>query len=131
MTPIRINYKFDYRMSEQPLLESSTTTTKLGQQDGSAWDGYTAPLDQHTAKIYGNTIDQYDTCPDYALDLLLKSEGAMHYSPKMEMTIPFRRVNYEQLLKFPTSATSTQPQFSLNMPQLLQLWMPSMHWMLS
>ena len=69
VTPIVINYKLNYRMSEQPPLDSSTTTTKLSQQDGSAWDGYTAPLDQHTAKIYGNTIDQYDTAPDYALDL--------------------------------------------------------------
>ena len=70
VTPNVISYNLTNRMSEQPPLNSSTTTTTLCQHDGSAWDGYTAPLDQDTARIYGNSQSPTQTVvPDYALDL--------------------------------------------------------------
>ena len=69
VTPNVINYNLTNRMSEQPPLNSSTTTTTLCQHDGSAWDGYTAPFDQHTTRTYGNSQSPPSTAVPDALDL--------------------------------------------------------------
>ena len=48
--------------------QQQTNTTTQCQHDGSAWDGYTAPSDQHTALIYNNSLSpQPTTVLDYAL----------------------------------------------------------------